>query len=116
MDVSGCGLGVKPELGLVSGSSSSSSSGGSLKETSSSSFPSSSLEIKLKSSLVSVDEVNINQMNQLSSSSSSLSVPLLDLIEIAKSSHMWRGSVIKILQGFAEGWPEIISHSTHPHI
>ena len=63
MDVSGCGLGVKPELGLVSGSSSSSSSGGSLKETSSSSFPSSSLEIKLKSSLVSVEEMDtsVNQ-------------------------------------------------------
>ena len=63
MDVSGCGLGVKPELGLVSGSSSSSSSGGSLNETSSSSFPSSSLEIKLKSSLVSVEEMDasVNQ-------------------------------------------------------
>ena len=63
MDVSGCGLGVKPELGLVSGSSSSSSSGGSLKVTSSSSFSSSSLEIKLKSSLLSVEQMNtsVNQ-------------------------------------------------------
>ena len=63
MDVSGCGLGVKPELGLVSGSSSSSSSGGSLNETSSSSSPSSSLEIKLKSSFVSVEQMNtsVNQ-------------------------------------------------------
>ena len=58
MDVSGCGLGVNPELGLVSGSSSSPSSGGSLKDKSSSSFSSPSLEVKLKSSLLSVNKIN----------------------------------------------------------
>ena len=56
VDVSGCGVGVNPELGLVNGSSSSSSSGGSLKDKSSSSFPSPPLDVKLKSRLPSVDQ------------------------------------------------------------
>ena len=54
-EVSGCGEGVNPELGLVSGSSSSSSSGASLKDKSSSSFPSPPLD-KLKSRFSVVDK------------------------------------------------------------
>lgn len=55
VEVSGCGEGVNPELGLVSGSSSSSSSGASLKDKSSSSFPSPPLD-KLKSRFSVVDK------------------------------------------------------------